>query len=779
MGEVYRARDTRLGREVAVKVLPEQFASDPQRRARFEAEARAVAALSHPNILALYDYGTDGAVTYVVLELLEGATLRDRLAKGPLPWREAVACGAAIAEGLAAAHAKGIIHRDLKPENLFLTTDGRVKILDFGLARISPSPDPQSDTGPYIAAATDAGTVLGTAGYMAPEQVRGQTADARSDLFSFGCVLYEMVTGRRAFQRETSAETMTAILHDEPPNPTVTAHPVPAELARVIRQCLAKDPHQRLQSSRDLALALRMTASDPGLHPPRPPGRLRPLIVGMIGLILLITVGAAAVYFLTKDPHDPATEPHAEGAKAGEAVAVLPFENVGNDPATEYLSDGLADHLIQSLSQVRRNELQVRPFTSVARFKGKLPDFPAIAQKLNVHVIVTGAVHQQSGDKLAFRVYLVDARADSQLWSNSYEGQLGEILDLQGRIAEDLAAQLRLPLNGEEEKRLTKRPTTNKDAYLLYRKGRHAWSIRTEDKLKLSIEYFQQALEKDPDYALAHAGMADSYSSLGSWGSLPPRTVFPRARKAAEEALALDPTLAEAHTSLGYIKLHFDWDWPAAEAAFQRAITLDPQNANGYHWYAHCLIVQGRTDEALAASKRALELDPIEPNITGHLGWHYYYVRDYDRAIEYLRPVVEMDSKGWSAHRLLAMVYAQKARYPEALVEVRAGTIVAPDKSTLVAMLGYIHGVSGNKREAQNVLDRLTELAKQKYVSPYDLAVVHMGLGQDDEAVAELRKACAERSPHLILLRVEPIFDRLRSDPRFAQVLNDMSKPPS
>jgi tetratricopeptide (TPR) repeat protein len=296
--------------------------------------------------------------------------------------------------------------------------------------------------------------------------------------------------------------------------------------------------------------------------------------------------------------------------------------------------------------------------------------------------------------------------------------------------------------------------------------------------LKQSIEYFKQAIEKDPDYALAHAGMADSYSSLGYWGGLPPRTVFPRARKAAEQALALDSKLAEAHTSLGYIKLHFDWDWPAAEAAFQRAIAVDQQNASAYHWYAHCLLVMGRNDEALAKSKRALELDPLEPNITAHLGWHYYYVRDYDRAIEYLRPVVEMDPKAWAVHHFLAMAYAQKARYPEALAESRAATAAAPGKTTLEAMLGYIYGVSDNKREAQDVLDRLTELSRQRYISPYDLAVAHMGLGHDDEAGAELRRAGAERSPHLVLLRVEPIFDRLSSDPRFAQVLKDMRLPP-
>jgi len=356
MGEVYRARDTRLGREVAVKVLPEPFANNPDCLARFEREARAVAALSHPNILSIHDYGTCEGTTYAVMELLEGETLRSRLTKGPLPWREAIEIGAAIAEGLAAAHVKGIVHRDLKPENLFLTEDGRLKILDFGLARVMPVGNSQSETSPYVLAETNPGTVLGTVGYMSPEQVRAQTADARSDIFSFGCVLYEMVTGRRAFLHETTAETMTAILREEPAEATESGNQVPVELGRVIRHCLAKNPNQRLQSAHDLALGLRAAASDP---------RIQPL----------------------------ASSPSArefDHVKTLEELAVLPFEIISGDPKTEYLSDGLADHLIISLSQVRRDGIKVRPFSSVSRYKRQRADLPTIGRELNVHMIVTG-----------------------------------------------------------------------------------------------------------------------------------------------------------------------------------------------------------------------------------------------------------------------------------------------------------------------------------------------------------------------------------------------------
>jgi serine/threonine protein kinase len=443
MGEVYRARDTRLGREVAVKVLPALFANDRDRLARFEREARAVAALSHPNILAIHDYGTHEAVTYAVMELLEGETLRSRLSKGPLPLREAVEIGAAIADGLAAAHAKGIIHRDLKPENLFLTADGRVKILDFGLARITPLPDSQSETGPYVPAQTDAGIVMGTVGYMSPEQVRGQPADARCDLFSFGCVLYEMVTGRRAFQRETAAETMTAILHDEPPDPAQSGQPVPAELSRLIRQCLAKSPNQRLVSSRDLALALRTQTTDPGLHRVARPGSRSRLMAGMGAVLLLIGVVGTPAYFLTRGEKAPEPPAPAAEAKAVDAIAVLPFVYTGSDPTTQMLSETLAEHISDSLRQVGRHDLQIRPSSSVSRYaRQRPPSTLTIGRELNVPLIVTGTVRQLEDD-LTITVEVVNAREDTPIWkSRPYSGKRGEALglDLQDQIVLDVAA---------------------------------------------------------------------------------------------------------------------------------------------------------------------------------------------------------------------------------------------------------------------------------------------------------------------------------------------------
>jgi TolB-like protein/Tfp pilus assembly protein PilF len=782
MGEVYRARDTRLGREVAVKVLPESLAGNPDRQARFEREARAVAALSHPNILAIHDYGTQGAVTYAVMELLEGETLRDRLARGPLPWREAVEIGAAIVDGLAAAHAKSIVHRDLKPENLFLTSDGRVKILDFGLARVEPISNTQNETSPYVPAPTQPGVVMGTVGYMSPEQVRSQPADARSDIFSFGCVLYEMVTGRRAFQRETAAETMTAILHDEPPEPTTSGQQVPGELGRILRQCLAKTPNQRLQSARDLALGLRATASDPALSrtdlksvPPR-----RHLIIGIVAASLLIGVIVAAVYFLTRhgSPHESGTQGSvvkipAEDAKAIEAIAVLPFENVGGNPETEYLSDGIPESIIKSLYEVR--SLKVRPFSSVSRYKGrgKDLDLQEVGRQLNVQAVLTGKLTLRK-DRVSLSVELMDVRVLRGLWSDHFDRQRTDIQAVQDEITQQICAKLGIKLTNEDQKRLVKHYTENSKAYDLYLKGRLQLKKITVGAVKKAIEYFQEAIDTDPRYALAYTGLADSYSTLAQWGYLPARDASPRARKAAEEALKIDATLSEAHTSLAYVKMDFDWDWLAAETEFRRAMELDAKNAVAHHWYSHYLTAMGRTAESLAASKRALELDPLNENFMVHLGWHFLYARQYEDALEQLRKAIDMAPKHGTAYVFRALACVQMGRHVEAIDEAQQATLLTPEWSATAATLGYAYAVSGKRDAALKVLDDLTALSQWKDVSYYK-AWIYTGLGQKEQALEWLEKAYDERSDLLVYLKVDPIFDsRLRSEPRFGKLLQRM-----
>lgn len=774
MGEVYRARDTRLGREVAVKVLPKPFASDPDRLLRFEREARAVAALSHPNILAIHDYGTHEAITYAVMELLEGETLRSRIAQGPLSWRETVEIGEAIAEGLAAAHAKGIVHRDLKPENLFLTADGRVKILDFGLARVISVSNTQGETSPYIPAETETGMVMGTVGYMSPEQVRGQPADARSDLFSLGCVLYEMVTGRRAFQRDTAAETMTAILHDEPVDPTASGVQLSAELGRLIRQCLAKSPNARLQSVRDLALSLRATATDPALHKHPMPRRFSLPRVGILAAVLLIGAIAASVYVRTQDTHPSGRGSSSAGAKAIEALAVLPFQNVGGDPETEYLSDGVADHIINSLSQVRRQDLKVRPFSSVARYKRQRPDAPAMGRELNVQVVVTGTLHQK-GDDLSISVALADAREDNHLWGRRYQGKLSGILALQDQIARDVAANLGLRLTTEEERRLTKRFTEEPEAYLLYREAIYHVNKFTEAGLETAIDYCQRALKKDPNYALAYVGLGRCYHVLGAiHRGL--RQTHAEAKENYRRALSIDNSLAAAHTGLAVLYQMHDWDWPAAQRELDIAIALNPADADAWVIYGFQLGAQGKLPEAFAKIQCGLELDP--QSHTFSLVMCLNWMRRYDEAIAESSIVLKLDPNFPLAYSELALAYVAKGMPAEAIAEIQTALKNGRMHPRVKGMLGYAYASAGKRPEALGVLDELRAMAPGRYGYALPIARIHAALDEKDQAFEWLRKACEERDSAAIWIKVDPTLDNLRTDPRFAQALKEMGLPP-
>ncbi len=775
MGEVYRARDTRLGREVAVKVLPDTFASRPDRLARFEREARALAAISHPNILVIHDYGTYETVTYVVTELLEGQTLRDRLAKGPVAWREAVEVGAAIAEGLAAAHTKGIVHRDHKPENLFLTTDGRVKILDFGLARMTPLPNAQSETGLYVPAETDAGTVMGTVGYMSPEQVRGQTADARSDLFSFGCVLFEMVVGRRPFQRDTAAETMTAILHDEPPDPAGSGNQVPGELGRLIRHCLAKSPNQRLQSARDLALGLRATTTDPGHQ--RPVGtRARPrLVVTLIAALLLIGAIAASTYFLTRGGKPPEVGNPAEDAKAIDALAVMPFVNVGGDTKTEFLSDGLAEYLINSLSRVGREGLKVRPFTSVSRYKGKAPDIPTFGRELNVQMIVTGKLHQQ-GEDLIISVAVVDVREDNQLWGNRYQGKLGGILDLQDQIARDVAANLRLRLSGAEDQRLTKRDTADPEAYLLYSEGEYHWNKFTPEGIQLAIEYFERALKKDPKYALAHAGLGRAYVLLGGI-NLGPRVTHAKGKKYLTQALALDDTLSDAHTAMGLIHAFHDWDWTAAERELKHAVAHGSSGLS-HNSYGFYLAAMGRPNEALIYMQRNIDVDPLSARTRNEIAMCCNWTRQYDKAISAAEKALELNSDFSGAYANIGVAYVGKGMPQEAITVLQKANKLGQTHRSVQGALGYAYAMANKRTDSEKILEELKALSQGRFGFALSIARIHAALGEKDQTFEWLQKACDERDPQVIWLKVDPTLDSLRADSRFTQMLKNIGLPP-
>ncbi len=657
MGEVYRAKHLRLDRDVAIKVLPEHLAQDLQALARFEREAKAVAALSHPNILAIDDFGTDKGVTFAVTELLEGETLRSRLARGALPWREAVETGTALTEGLSAAHSKGIIHRDLKPENVFLTSEGRVKILDFGLARVRPKPSPQADAS--APTETLAGTVMGTIGYMSPEQVRGEPADAPSDIFSLGCVLYEMVSGRRAFSRPNPSDTLAAILRDDPPPASGSGHEVPAELDRVLAQCLKKDTGQRFQSARDLAFALRAVQEIgrlAGAQVKPSPRSLR--------WALLVPVAAAALVVAVSLYWIAGRNPPID------SLGVLPFANATGSPDAEYLSDGITESLITDLS--RLPGLRVKSREAVFRYKGREKDARIVGRELGVRAILKGRLAQR-GDGLSVSVELVDARNANLIWSDQYNRKAGDILTIEREISSEISGKLRLRLTGEEQKRLATRHTESTEAYQLYLKGRYWWNRRTEQALKNSVEHFEQAIEKDPAYALVWAGLSDSYVMLAAYGVLPRQEAYLRAKAAARRALEIDKTLAGPHASLARVKTEYEWDWAGAEKEYRRAIELDPNYATAHQWYAIHLAAVGRPQQALPVIKRAREIDPLSTVVNSQVAWILYFGRRYDEAAEESRKAIAMDANFAWGHSGLGSVYLQRARYREAIAEAPAG----------------------------------------------------------------------------------------------------------
>jgi serine/threonine protein kinase/tetratricopeptide (TPR) repeat protein len=738
MGEVYRARDLRLEREVAVKVVPEELAQDPQRLARFEREAKAVAALAHPNILVLYDIGRQQGVPFAVTELLEGTDLRGRLGGAALPWREALQIGAAVADGLAAAHAKGIIHRDLKPANLFLTGDGRVKILDFGLARMETPGAAGLETESYVPAQTDPGTIVGTVGYIPPEQIRGLAVDARGDLFSLGCVLYEMLAGTRPFPGKTAGEITAAILRDEPPVLASLGADVPGEVEAVVRRCLAKEPAERFASARDLAAALRdvlarsaVAAVAPAAAPTRRlPGRRRAAIP---------------------------------------SLAVLPLTNTNLDPDTEYLSDGISESIINALSQLPG--LRVLARSTVFRYKGQRVDPQEVGRALKVRAVFTGQLVRR-GNRLILTAELLDVKDGAQLWGEHYDREVAEILTVERAIAQEIAGKLHLRLTGAQKRRLGQPLTTSAEAYQCYLRGRHHWNKRTEEGLRKSIKLFAEAIDIDPTYALAYTGVADAYLNLGGWGHQPFREAYPRAKAAALRALAIDATLAEAHVSLAMVQKEYDWDWPGAGRSYERALALNPNYAIGYQWYGEYLAAVGRHPEAITAFKRAIDLDPLSLIVHASLGRHgYFFARQYDLAVAQLQKTLEMDESFWVARLWLGWTYACLGRLPEALVELQAARRL-DDNLEIVGALGYAFGRAGQRAEAQQLLADLEQLSRKRNVSPMVPALIAIGLGEHDQAFAWLEKSYEDRAQMMSELSVEPVFDPLRPDPRFTDLLH-------
>jgi eukaryotic-like serine/threonine-protein kinase len=757
MGEVYRARDTRLAREVAIKVIPEHLARTPDTLARFEREAKAVAALSHPNILALYDVGLEQGVSFAVTELLEGQTLRERLdSPAALASKRAVEISAAIAEGLAAAHSKGIVHRDLKPENIFLTSDGRVKILDFGLARVIPLSQETESSHPTQ---TIDGMVMGTVGYMSPEQVRGERATVTGDIFAVGCILYEMLSRRRAFARETAAQTMAAILEVQPADLADVDPSIPLELIRIVGHCLEKDPRRRFQSAQDLLFALRTSSERADTSSSRTEQGRKGIPVGILLAVVAVLMAGLAIYWTNK-PVAPI-----------DSLAVLPFTNATGNPDAEYLTDGITENLINSLSQLPK--LRVVPRSLTFSHKGRDVDPRAAGQALNVGAVLMGRVVLR-GDSLNIQTELVDVNQVSQLWGQQYNRKLSDIIVVQEEISKAIADKLGLRPSREEEKRLTRRHTDNPEAHQLYLRGRFLWNRRTATTLRRAADYFQQAIDSDREYALAWAGLADCFTVGPFYEVLPPRDSIRKAKEAARTALELDETLAEAHTALGHA-LRREFDFTGAIHEFQRAIKLNPNYATAHHWYGTTPSAMGQREDAMRELKRAQEIDPLSPIINAEVGRLLYYERRNDEAIAHLRKLTdEMEPNFEPALWYLGAAYEQKGMFAEAIQEFEKWLALSKENPRALAALAHTYGVSGRRAEAEKRLRELRSLSKTRYVPPFDLAVVYMGLGDSIGALDWLEKAYEEPSTWIIWVAIEPYWDALRSEPRFDALLRRM-----
>jgi serine/threonine protein kinase/tetratricopeptide (TPR) repeat protein len=763
MGEVYRAKDHKLERDVALKVLKEEGASDPDRLERFEKEARAASALNHPNIVTIHDIGMHRSAPFVVMELLEGRTLRETLSDGPLATEKVLELATQTADGLAKAHSAGIVHRDLKPENLMVTEDGFVKILDFGLAKLLPDPAPLESEAPTAAKwETAPGVVMGTVGYMSPEQAGGRDVDHRSDQFAFGLILYEMVTGNRAFERDTAAQTLAAII-DEEPEPISEINPeVPERLQAIVKRCLAKDPKGRYDSTGDLAKDLK-TALEPA--PVRSPARRRIAVAAAVAAILVIALGLnferLRDLFLGASPSHPI-----------ESLAVLPLENLSGDPEQEYFVDGMTDELIAQLAQIRA--LKVISRTSVIQYKGAKRPLPEIARELDVDAIVEGTVRRSEG-RVRITAQLIEASTDRHLWARSYERDLNDILSLQNEVAGAIVEEIQVNLTSQEEKRLAPRPQLDAAAYEAYLRGRYHLNRRTEADFWKAIDYFEHATGIAPNYAPAYAGIADAFLLLNTYGSVSLSAALPRAKEAASRALEINEETAEAHTSLAYAK-YKEWDWPGSERSFKRAIELNPGYVQAHHWYGVLLSTLRRHDEAIAETRRALELDPLSLPVNRALGQRLLEARRYDESIEVVTKALEMDPRFLPALYTLAVAYLQNGMHDEAIETFETHREYSGDVTG--GGLGYAYAVAGRREDALRIAQQIRELGKTKYIAPTNIAVIYMALGDKDEALRLLEAEIENRTggwPQT--LNQQPCWDPLRSDPRFQDLLRRMNLP--
>ncbi len=779
MGEVYLAEDDRLRRKVALKLLPARFTMDEERVRRFQREARAASALNHPNIITIHDIGEADGIHYIATEYIDGATLREKVAQRQMTIAEVLDVGIGVAGALSAAHEAGIIHRDIKPENVMIRRDGYVKVLDFGLAKLVDDPLKDSQTG----------SVMGTLMYISPEQARGQQPDARSDLYALGAVLYEMITGQAPVQGESFLDLAWAIANRRPAAPSKLVIGVPPELDRIVLKALEKDRDDRYTSAREmlhdivtlrqeLEFENKLHTLDPHRRSPAigqqptipltfPPRSLAGRFVRIASLLsqrrtmaiagvllLLVLVGATVAW-----------RGGVFGDSAMDSVAVLPFVNGSGSPNSDYLSDGISESIIDNLSQLPG--LKVIARSTVFRYKGKNPDPMGVGHDLQVRAVVTGRLIQR-GDTLVIRAVLTDVKRGTQIWGQQYNRKMSDVLAVQQELSEEISSQLRSRLTGDEKRRLTRRNADTNEAYQLYLKG-HYFITRynNEEAIKRGITYLNEAIVHDPSYALAYAGIADAYYNLSNL-YLPPNVAMPRAREAAQRAIALDDSLADAHASLALAKAWYEFDFAGGERELQRAIMLNPNDADIHRKYGDLLMVLSQFDRALAENRRAEQLDPLSINASWDVGRALFFARRYEDALEQTRRTIELDDRFAYAYYLEAQIAVQQGRLDDALGLMSRAIQLGGRTPLLLTYWGYVNGKAGHREET---LKAMHELQARTGYMPLFLARLHAALGENDEAVHLLEQVFNDRSESIVWLNVDPTFDSLRKDPRFVALV--------
>ena len=815
MGEVYRARDTRLERTVAIKVLPADLSSDPDRRERFDREARAISSLNHPHICILHDVGNQDGTSFLVMEYLEGETLASRLSKGSLPIDQVLRYAIEIADALDAAHAAGIVHRDLKPANIFVTKRGQTKVLDFGLAKLAQDNRAAAltldENGPTLneARLTSPGTAIGTVAYMSPEQARGENLDAQSDIFSFGVVLYEMATGRPAFAGRTTAVIFNEILNKNPTPPARLNPEVPPKLDEIIDRCLEKDRELRYHSAADVRANLKRVQRDidterartssrapaeeeaapanvstrPGSSsgPGGSTGTVSPqsssdaalaigivqrhktgIVVAAVVIVLLVVGAMGGRMWLAGKSGGPI-----------DSIAVLPFVNGSGSPDADYLSDGLTDTITNSLSQI--HSLRVVPRTLAARYKNQTVDPRQAARDLNVRAIVTGRVEQR-GDRVSVQAEMIDATNVAQLWGDHFDRSVADMMNVQSDISKAIAENLRMQLTSDDHKMMVAGTTQNAEAYQLYLKGQYEFEKRNGDGYKKASSFFEQAVAQDPSYAMPYAGLAKVYSRQAVFGFLPPGKAFPKAIAAANKAIAIDERSADAHAALAYSTLYYHWNWTQSEQELRRALALDPNNADVHQVNGIFLVTLRRFDESVAEFKRAEQLDPLSPVMPAVLGWSLIQARRYDDAIAPLKGALELEPDYLLAHFYLVSAYAGSGKGDLAIAESRRTIELGNPFGQ--AMLAESYAVAGRKAEVAAPLKEAIEQSKRSHAGALFIAFAFDALDDKEQTFTWFEESYKEHEAVLVFLNANPWRnDAWRADPRFQDLVRRIGIP--